>query len=87
MGISEGTQLNVASKIDFSSKTAICMNVHKPYDQPDGILTHKISRKMDIPGSKKHKVLRNEINLRYKIPGASYFLNQKNNDMCAVILQ
>lgn len=87
MSISEQTQINVASKIDFSSKTAICMNVHKPYDQPDGVLIHKIIRKMDIPESKKHKALRNQLNLRYKIPGVSYVLNQKNNDMCAVILQ
>lgn len=83
MTVSEQPQLNVASKIDFSSKTALCMML----SQPDSILTHKISRKMDISESKKQKALRNELNLRYKIPGVTHVLNQKNNDMCAVILQ
>lgn len=83
MTVSEQPQINLASKIDFSSKTAICMML----SQPDSILTHKISRKIDIPESKKPKALRSEINLRYKIPGLTHVLNQKNNDMCAVILQ
>lgn len=83
MTVSEQPQMNVASKIDFSSKTALCMML----SQPDGLLTHKINRKVDIPESKKQKDLRSEINLRYKIPGVTHVLNQKNNDMCAVILQ
>lgn len=80
MLVSEQPQINVASKIHFSSKTALCMIL----SQPNSILTQKISRNVDIPESMK--ALRGEINLRYKIPGITHVLNQKNNDMCAEIL-
>lgn len=76
-------QINVTSKVDFSSKTAICMQL----SQPSGVMNQKISRKVDIPETKKEKALRNELNLRYKIPGLTHVLNQKNNDMCNSILQ
>lgn len=56
--------------------------------QPDGVMTQRITRKVDIPEAKKEKeALRNELVMRYKISGITHVLNQKNNDMCNAILQ
>lgn len=79
--LSQQPQINLASKIDFSSKTAICMML----SQPDGVMTQRITRRVDIPEAKKK--LRNELVMRYKISGITHVLNQKNNDMCNAILQ
>ena len=81
--LTQQPQINLASKIDFSSKTAICMML----SQPDGVMTQRITRKVDIPEAKKEKALRNELVMRYKISGITHVLNQKNNDMCNAILQ
>lgn len=53
--------------------------------QPDGVMTQRITRRVDIPEAKKK--LRNELVMRYKISGITHVLNQKNNDMCNAILQ
>lgn len=55
--------------------------------QPDGIMTQRITRKVDIPEAKKEKALRNDLIMRYKISGKTHVLNQKNNDMCNTIPQ
>ncbi|KAG5675253.1 hypothetical protein PVAND_005168 [Polypedilum vanderplanki] len=81
LSITQEPQINLASKVDFSSKTAICMQL----TQPNINLTQKINRYVDIPESKKVKALRQEVNLKYKIPGYTHVLNQKNNDMCNAI--
>lgn len=81
--VAQEPQINLASKIDFSSKTAICLQIM----QPNIVLSQKISRSIDIPKSKKEKTFRHEAYLRYKIPGHTYVLNQKNNDMCNSIME
>lgn len=83
MSLTQEPQINLASKIDFSSKTVMCMQLTQPNIQ----LTQKIRKIIDIPESKKSKALRHEINLKYKISGHTHVLNQKNNEMCNSIME
>jgi microsomal triglyceride transfer protein large subunit len=78
LSITQQPQISLQSKIDFSSKTALCMLL----SQPDGEMRQTIKKSVDIAESKKPKALRNELNLRYKVSGKTFVLNQKNNDMC-----
>ncbi|KAL7043314.1 hypothetical protein ACKWTF_001447 [Chironomus riparius] len=80
--LSQEPQINLSSKIDFSSKTVMCLQLMQPNIQ----LTQKITKRIDIPKTKKEKAFKNEVYLRYKIPGHTHVLNQKNNDMCNAIM-
>ncbi|XP_070505375.1 microsomal triacylglycerol transfer protein [Chironomus tepperi] len=81
--LSQEPQINLSSKIDFSSKSVMCLQLTQPNIQ----LTQKITKKVDIPKSKKEKALKNEVYLRYKIPGKTHVLNRKNTDMCNAIME
>jgi hypothetical protein len=82
MTLTQEPQINLASKVEFAGKHAICMQL----TQPDVKFTHKINRSVDIPESKKVKALRHETNLRYKVSGFTHMLNQKNNEMCNSVM-
>jgi len=79
--LTEEPQIHLTSKIDFSSQTAICMQLSQPNTQ----LLQKIQKTIHIPGDKK--VFRRQVNLRYKLPGYTHVLNRKNNEMCNAILK
>lgn len=82
ISLSQEPQISLSSKIDFSSKTVMCLQLTQPNIQ----LTQKITKRIDILKTKKEKALKNEVYLRYKIPGLTHVLNQKNNDMCNAIM-
>lgn len=72
-------QLNIQTDIDFSSNINLCMRV----SQPDTLFRHNIFKIERIPNS-KHR-LRISKYKKYDIPGTTYSLNRKNNEMCSSI--
>jgi hypothetical protein len=85
ISLTEEPQLHLQSKLDFSSKAALCMLL----SQPDSQLIQKVFSSIDIYSgkAKKTSALKNELKLKYKIPGITHVLNRKNSDMCNVIMQ
>lgn len=81
--LTEEPQIHLSSTIDFSSQTAICMQL----SQPNITLIQKINRSINIPGEKKTNVFKRQTNLRYKLPGYTHALNRKNTEMCNQILK
>ncbi|XP_044272344.1 microsomal triglyceride transfer protein large subunit [Tribolium madens] len=72
-------KLNLKSDIDFSGNMNLCMRV----TQPDSIFRHNIYKIERIPGS-KHK-MRIAKYKKVLIPGTTYSLNRKNNEMCSAM--
>lgn len=81
--LSQEPQISLASNVDFSSKTAMCLQLTQPNVQ----LNQRITKTIDIPNSKDKKAFKHEVYLKYKIPGYTHVLNQKNNDMCNTIME
>ncbi|RZC38190.1 microsomal triglyceride transfer protein large subunit [Asbolus verrucosus] len=73
-------KLNIKSDIDFSGGTNLCMRV----TQPDSVFRHNIFKIERIPGS-KHK-MRIAKYKKVLVPGTTYSLNRKNDEMCSVML-
>nr|CAD7406987.1 unnamed protein product [Timema cristinae] len=72
-------KLNLVSDIDFYGNLALCLQLK----QPDSVVRHNIYKVERIPGS-KHRLRKS----KYKtipVPGRTYALNRKNNEMCNVI--
>lgn len=80
--LTEEPQIHLASKVDFSSKTAICMQLSQPNTQ----LIQEISRKIQVPGDARYVFSRNT-KLRYNLPGCTHVLNRKNSEICNQILK
>ncbi|CAO1303615.1 unnamed protein product [Diamesa serratosioi] len=80
--ITEEPQIHLSSKIDFSSQTALCLQL----SQPNTKLSQKILRTIRVPGVKKD-VFKSHLNLTYKLPGFTHSLNRKNNEMCNKIFK
>ncbi|EFA08014.1 microsomal triacylglycerol transfer protein [Tribolium castaneum] len=72
-------KLNLKSDIDFSGNMNLCMRV----TQPDSIFRHNIYKIERIPGS-KHK-MRIAKYKKVQVPGTTYSLNRKNNEMCSAM--
>lgn len=72
-------KLHLKSDIDFSGNINLCMRV----TQPDTIFRHNIFKIERIPGS-KHK-LRIAKYKQKQVPGTTYSLNRKNNEMCSAM--
>nr|CAD7461843.1 unnamed protein product [Timema tahoe] len=69
-------KLNLVSDIDFYGNLALCLQLK----QPDSVVRHNIYKVERIPGS-KHRLRKS----KYKtipVPGRTYALNRKNNEMC-----
>ncbi|KAJ8979263.1 hypothetical protein NQ317_012733 [Molorchus minor] len=78
-GASIEPKLNLQTDIDFSSNVHLCMRL----TQPETVFRHNVFKIERIPGS-KHK-LRISKYKKSTIPGKTYSLNKKNNDMCGAI--
>ncbi|XP_034249467.1 microsomal triglyceride transfer protein large subunit isoform X2 [Thrips palmi] len=74
-------RLNLVSNLDFYSGMALCMQLK----QPDTILKHNVYKVERIPGS-KHRLRKSKYQV-FHIPGRTYALNHKNNEMCNVIFK
>ncbi|BES87826.1 transfer protein [Nesidiocoris tenuis] len=73
-------ELHLKADLEFHSGVALCLQLH----QPTSSMRYNTYRIERIPGS-KHKLRRS----RYRtipIPGRSYALNSKNNDMCNLLV-
>lgn len=81
--LTEEPQINLSSKIDFASQTAICMQLSQPSTQ----LNQVIEKSIQIPAEKKPNVFKRQTKLRYKLPGYTHVLNRKNTEMCNRILK
>ncbi|XP_031836088.2 microsomal triacylglycerol transfer protein isoform X1 [Nomia melanderi] len=73
-------KLELATDVDFSGPGSLCMRL----SQPDNVVKHQIYKIERIAGS-RHK-LRKTRRLKLHNPGRSYFLNNKNNEMCSKII-
>ncbi|KAF2884917.1 hypothetical protein ILUMI_21251 [Ignelater luminosus] len=69
-------KLNLQTDIEFSSNVNLCMKL----SQPDFMFRHNVFKIERIPGS-KHR-LRKVKYKKYTVPGKTYSLNKKNNEMC-----
>ncbi|XP_045476215.1 microsomal triglyceride transfer protein large subunit [Harmonia axyridis] len=74
-------QLKLESDIDFSANMRCCLRL----SQVDVLFKHNIYKIERIPGS-KHK-LRIAKSRKFLVPGKTYSLNRKNNEMCSAIHQ
>jgi len=81
--LTEEPQINLLAKIDFSSQTAICMQLSQPNNQ----LIQRISKLINIPGEKKSNVFKRQTNVSYNLPGCTHVLNRKNTEMCNQLLK
>nr|XP_023016932.1 microsomal triglyceride transfer protein [Leptinotarsa decemlineata] len=73
------TKLDLQTDIDFSSNIHLCMRL----TQPDALFRHNIFKVERIPGS-KHKMRISKYK-KYSVPGTTYSINKKNNEMCSAI--
>lgn len=78
----EEPQINLSSKIDFASKSEICMQLSQPNTQ----LLQSITKSIQIPTEKKNQI-KQQTKLRYNLPGYTHVLNRKNTEMCNRILK
>ncbi|XP_075214236.1 microsomal triacylglycerol transfer protein isoform X2 [Lycorma delicatula] len=74
-------KLNLISNIDFYNIIALCLQLR----QPDSVLRHNIFKIERIPGS-KHRLRKSKYKV-LSVPGKTYALNQKNNEMCNIIFK
>ncbi|KAJ9593728.1 hypothetical protein L9F63_014701 [Diploptera punctata] len=79
--IATEAKLNLVSDIDFYSNIALCLQLRSP----DSIVKHNIYKVERIPGS-KHRLRKAKYKV-IKVPGKTYALNRKNNEMCGVIFK
>lgn len=72
-------KLNLEIDADFSGNVKLCMRL----SQPDSLFMHSISKVERIPGSKHQlKITKTK---KTNVPGKTYALNRKNNEMCSAI--
>jgi len=74
-------KLDLESDIEFSSNIAVCLRLK----QPSILFKHNIFKEERIPGN-KHS-LRKAKYRKFEIPGRTYNLNQKNNEMCNILMR
>lgn len=70
-------KLELFTDVDFSGPVSLCMRL----SQPDTTVKYQVYKIERIPGS-RHR-LRKTRRTKVHLPGRSYKLNQKNNEMCA----
>lgn len=70
------TKLDLQTDIDFSSNAQLCMRL----TQPDSVFRHNIYKVVRVPGN-KHQMRISKYQ-KYNVPGITYSINKKNNDMC-----
>nr|XP_012221835.1 PREDICTED: microsomal triglyceride transfer protein large subunit isoform X1 [Linepithema humile] len=69
-------KLELLTDVDFAGPVSLCMRL----SQPDTAVKHQVYKIERIPGS-RHR-LRKTRRTKVHLPGRSYMLNQKNNEMC-----
>ncbi|RZF39851.1 hypothetical protein LSTR_LSTR000499 [Laodelphax striatellus] len=74
-------KLNLESNIDFYNTIALCLQL----SQPDSVIKYNVFKVERIPGS-KHKLRKSKYSI-ISVPGKTYALNQKNNEMCNTIFK
>ncbi|CAG9812767.1 unnamed protein product [Phaedon cochleariae] len=72
-------KLDLQTDIDFSANVQLCMRLV----QPEALFRHNIHKIERIPGS-KHR-MRISRYKKYAVPGLTYSINKKNNEMCNAI--
>ncbi|KAB0793517.1 hypothetical protein PPYR_13137 [Photinus pyralis] len=72
-------KFSLQTDLNFSSSISLCMRL----SQPDYVYRHNIYKSERVPGT-KHQIRKSKY-LRYVIPGKTYSLNKKNNDMCNLL--
>lgn len=72
-------QLSLTSYIEFYDKMALCLQLQ----QPETVVEYTSNKHESILGTKQ-KVKKSRIT-KSKVPGKSYALNSKNNEMCNVL--
>ncbi|XP_014275215.1 microsomal triacylglycerol transfer protein [Halyomorpha halys] len=72
-------QLSLTSYIEFYDKMALCLQLQ----QPQTVIEHTSNKHESILGTKQ-KVNKSRI-IKTNVPGKSYALNSKNNEMCNVL--
>ncbi|XP_008475489.1 microsomal triglyceride transfer protein large subunit-like isoform X1 [Diaphorina citri] len=77
--VSTEVELSLSSDINFYNKIAMCMQLK----QPDSVIRHNIHKVERIPGS-KHRLRKSKYS-SVTVPGKTYALNRKNNEMCTTI--
>ncbi|KAI5713097.1 hypothetical protein M8J75_013732 [Diaphorina citri] len=77
--VSTEVELSLSSDINFYNKIAMCMQLK----QPDSVIRHNIHKVERIPGS-KHRLRKSKYSA-VTVPGKTYALNRKNNEMCTTI--
>lgn len=81
--LTEEPRINLSSTIDFSSQTAICMQLSQPNTQ----LNQLVSKMIRIDAETKPNVFKRQTKLRYNLPGLTHVLNRKNTEMCNKVLK
>ncbi|KAF5288457.1 hypothetical protein FQR65_LT02109 [Abscondita terminalis] len=79
--VSMEPKFSLQTDLDFSSNLSLCMRL----SQPDFLYRHSIYKTEKVPGS-KHQ-LRRTRHLKNILPGRTYSLNKKNNEMCSSIFK
>ncbi|KAK4874325.1 hypothetical protein RN001_013685 [Aquatica leii] len=74
-------KFSLQTDLDFSSNLSLCMRL----SQPDFLYRHNIYKTEKVPGS-KHQLRRTK-NIKHILPGKTYSLNKKNNEMCSLIFK
>ncbi|CRK93357.1 CLUMA_CG006898, isoform A, partial [Clunio marinus] len=71
--VDEEPQINLSSKVDFSSKTAICIQLSQQNSQ----VIQTIKQSIQIPKEKSSNVFKKHTIYRFKIPSYSHVINRK----------
>lgn len=79
--VNQEPKLHLSSDLDFSSDTSLCMQLM----QPGSVLNQRTSRTVSVPGTKYRKIFASK--LTHIVPGFTHALNQKNNDMCNLLVK
>ncbi|KAK6628420.1 hypothetical protein RUM43_002232 [Polyplax serrata] len=72
-------KLDLQSDLNFYGGNSLCMQL----SQPEVVIKHNVHKIERIPGG-KHRLRRSKYS-QSKVPGRTYALNKKNNEMCNVI--
>lgn len=76
----QSPKLELVTDIDISSGPMLCMQL----TQPNTLFNQTISQILEIPNTKYRSG--KTVSFKYELPGNTFVLNQKNNEMCNLLL-
>ncbi|KAF5290521.1 hypothetical protein FQA39_LY03625 [Lamprigera yunnana] len=79
--VSMEPKFSLQTDLDFSSGISLCMRL----SQPDFVYSHNVYKTEKVPGS-KHQLRRSRF-IKRTLPGKTYSLNRKNNEMCNLLFK